>query len=81
MSSTTTEEFDQRVKSFFEHVDKSVPQYVAELGEAVAIPSVSSGKMCECVTIICISQLIDVYFYPFSACIAIATVEFCMSIP
>ena len=42
MSSTTTEEFDQRVKSFFEHVDKSVPQYVAELGEAVAIPSVSS---------------------------------------
>jgi len=48
MSSATTEEFDQRVKSFFEHVDKSIPQYVAELGEAVAVPSVSSGK-CWCV--------------------------------
>ena len=49
MSSTTTEEFDQLVKSFFEHVDKSVPQYVAELGEAVGIPSVSSGKIIFCV--------------------------------
>jgi len=49
MSSATTEEFDQRVKSFFEHVDKSIPQYVAELGEAVAVPSVSSGKTLVCV--------------------------------
>ena len=49
----STEEFDQRVKSFFEHVDKSVPQYVAELGEAVGIQSVSSGKMFVCVMIIC----------------------------
>ena len=38
-------EFDQRVKSFFEHVDKSVPQYVAELGEAVGFQSVSSGTI------------------------------------
>ena len=27
---------------FFQHVDASVPQYVSELGEAVAIPSVSA---------------------------------------
>ena len=45
MASTTTEEFDQRVKSFFEHVDKSTPQYVAELREVFGIQTVSSGKM------------------------------------
>ena len=27
---------------FFQHVDASVPQYIAELGEAVGIPSVSA---------------------------------------
>jgi acetylornithine deacetylase/succinyl-diaminopimelate desuccinylase-like protein len=33
---------DNFAAQFFQHVDASVPQYVAELGEVVAIPSVSA---------------------------------------
>mmetsp|Transcript_16160 Transcript_16160/g.34929 ORF Transcript_16160/g.34929 Transcript_16160/m.34929 type:complete len:519 (+) Transcript_16160:99-1655(+) len=33
---------DDFASQFFKHVDKSISQYVAELGEAVAIPSVSA---------------------------------------
>ena len=36
---TTPDDF---ATSFFSHVDNHVPQYVSELGEAVAIPSVSA---------------------------------------
>lgn len=35
-------DYDAFTKSFFDHVDESVPQYVSELGEAVAIKSVSA---------------------------------------
>ena len=33
---------DKFVTSFFDHVDKNVTKYISELGEAVAIPSVSA---------------------------------------
>lgn len=33
---------DDFATPFFQHVDASIPQYIAELGEAVAIPSVSA---------------------------------------
>ena len=41
MSNMSTDA-DNFASSFFEHVERSVPQYISELGEAVAFQSVSA---------------------------------------